>query len=285
MDESIPPSPPPLPNTTPRWRWAIHLLLLTAYPVTLGVVGAMNHSGSGQPMLPSNIRSLLAVLVAEAIIFSVIFAIALALSRPSARDLYLTWTNRWKSFVSGFVLSIGLRIAVMIAMLFLGVVLSLTGNANEQVIRQLQPDVEEMVSARGLVNNPLYFVLTLTVVSFVFGGLREELWRAGMLAGFNHLAPPLASRRKVETIAVLVSAVAFAFGHLPQGWGGVLLTGILGIGLGLIIVWKNSIWPAVFAHGFFDATTFALLYLMAKFPEMLPKGSQVAGSLLLQLLL
>src|SRR5258708_29145206 len=119
MDESIPPSPPPLPNTTPRWRWAIHLLLLTAYPVTLGVVGAMNHSGSGQPMLPPNIRSLLAVLVAEAVIFSVIFAIALALSRPSARDLYLTWTSRWKSFVNGFVLSIGLRIAVMIAMLFL----------------------------------------------------------------------------------------------------------------------------------------------------------------------
>lgn len=285
MDESIPTPPPLLLNTMPRWRWAIHLLLLTAYPVTLGVVGAMNHSGSGQPMLPPNIRSLLAVLVAEAIIFSVVFAIAIALSRPSARDLYLTWTSRWKSFVSGFVLSIGLRLAVMIVMLLLGVVLSLTGNANEQAFRQLQPDVEEMVSARGLVNNPLYFVLTLTVVSFVFGGLREELWRAGMLAGFNHLAPASASRRKVETIAVLVSAVAFAFGHLPQGWGGVLLTGILGIGLGLIIVRKNSIWPAVFAHGFFDATTFALLYLMAKFPEMLPKGSQVAGSLLLQLLL
>ena len=49
MDESIPTPPPLLLNTMPRWRWAIHLLLLTVYPVTLGVVGAMNHSGSGQP--------------------------------------------------------------------------------------------------------------------------------------------------------------------------------------------------------------------------------------------
>ena len=34
-----------------------------------------------------------------------------------------------------------------------------------------------------------------------------------------------------------------------------------------------------------DHKRIALLYLMAKFPEMLPKGSQVAGSLLWQLLL
>jgi len=52
----------------------------------------------------------------------------------------------------------------------------------------------------------------------------------------------------------------------------VLLTGVLGIGLGLIIFKKQSIWPAVFAHGFFDATTFLFLYVMVKFPNLLPKG-------------
>jgi membrane protease YdiL (CAAX protease family) len=35
--------------------------------------------------------------------------------------------------------------------------------------------------------------------------------------------------------------------------------GLLGLMLGLIIVLHKSIWPAVIAHGLFDATTFALL--------------------------
>ena len=39
---------------------------------------------------------------------------------------------------------------------------------------------------------------------------------------------------------------------------------ILGVGLGAIMVYHQSIWPAVFAHGIFDATTFALLPLALK---------------------
>jgi hypothetical protein len=36
------------------------------------------------------------------------------------------------------------------------------------------------------------------------------------------------------------------------------------------MVWRQSIWEAVLAHGFFDATTFALLWLIQKVnPELL----------------
>jgi membrane protease YdiL (CAAX protease family) len=34
---------------------------------------------------------------------------------------------------------------------------------------------------------------------------------------------------------------------------------VLGIFLGLIMVYHRSIWPAVLAHGFFDATSMAVL--------------------------
>jgi membrane protease YdiL (CAAX protease family) len=34
---------------------------------------------------------------------------------------------------------------------------------------------------------------------------------------------------------------------------------VLGFCLGLIMIFHRSIWPAVMAHGFFDATTFAIL--------------------------
>jgi hypothetical protein len=39
----------------------------------------------------------------------------------------------------------------------------------------------------------------------------------------------------------------------------VCLAGLLGLGLGVIMVLHRSIWPAVIAHGAFDATSMALI--------------------------
>jgi len=44
-----------------------------------------------------------------------------------------------------------------------------------------------------------------------------------------------------------------------QGPVAVGLTTLLGFGLGVIMVLHRSIWPAVIAHGMFDATSLALL--------------------------
>ena len=37
------------------------------------------------------------------------------------------------------------------------------------------------------------------------------------------------------------------------------MASVLGLLLGIIMVVHKSIWPAVIAHGMFDATTFALI--------------------------
>jgi membrane protease YdiL (CAAX protease family) len=37
------------------------------------------------------------------------------------------------------------------------------------------------------------------------------------------------------------------------------MTGLLGFGLGAIMVFHRSIWPAVIAHGMFNATSLALI--------------------------
>jgi membrane protease YdiL (CAAX protease family) len=50
-----------------------------------------------------------------------------------------------------------------------------------------------------------------------------------------------------------------------------LLAGALGVGLGLIMVLHRSIWPAVIAHGFFDATSMALLPYAMGLVQHLPK--------------
>jgi membrane protease YdiL (CAAX protease family) len=136
-------------------------------------------------------------------------------------------------------------------------------------VEHLRPEIENVVDARAL-EDPLYFALSLTLISFVVAGLREELWRAGMLAGLNALFPQLFNTPAGRWAAAGIAAVVFGIGHLTQGFGGVLMTAILGLGLGLIMMRHRSIWDAVFAHGFFNATTFAMLQWMARnHPEML----------------
>jgi membrane protease YdiL (CAAX protease family) len=134
----------------------------------------------------------------------------------------------------------------------------------EEKVQEYRPKIEAVIETDAL-NDPVYLALTLSLVSFVVAGLREELWRAGILAGLAGLFPAVFASRKGQFSAVLIAAVIFGIGHAPQGLGGVVLTGLLGIGLGAIMVWHRSIWVAVIAHGFFDATTFALLYIVTKF--------------------
>ncbi|PYK56902.1 MAG: hypothetical protein DME47_00830 [Verrucomicrobia bacterium] len=65
--------------------------------------------------------------------------------------------------------------------------------------------------------------------------------------------------------------VAFGGAHLPTGALAAVAAGLIGIFLGIILIIHRSIWPAVIARGLFDATTFALLPLIAnKFPQLRP---------------
>ena len=224
-------------------------------------------------MLPPTIGPLLIALGAELILFGAIFGIALAFSRAKVDNLFLRWRGGLQPVTSGFVYSILLRVTLLILMAVIAFVGSALTGGHEDWASRLRPETEQLIDVKALGDHPLYFLLNITFVSFGFAGFREELWRAGMLAGFNALLPGGLDQKAGRWFAIIFSAVAFGFGHLAQGWGGVLLTAALGLGLGSIIVWRRSIWPAVFAHGFFDATTFVMLYCLARFrPELLQSG-------------
>ena len=122
-----------------------------------------------------------------------------------------------------------------------------------------RPNPEAIVDVSAMRGNPVYFWLVLTVVSFVLAGLREELWRSAFLAGLRALWPQHFGSRAGQIVAVAVAAAFFGFAHLGMGLIAVLIAGLLGFGLGLIMVFHRSIWPAVIAHGMFDATSLALL--------------------------
>jgi hypothetical protein len=273
MEQSgLPPVIPesePERTTVPRWRWWIHLLILTAYPITLGVIGATFKRSEG-PLLPSDPLKLAGGIGGEILIFCIIFGAAILLSRSSVEDLRLRWTSGLAAVTRGLLYSIGLRVAIGVLVVAVTAVLSVAFGMKPQDLKKLNPEYEQLIDPKALVNSPIYLWLNVTVVSFLLGGFREELWRAGMLAGMAHVAPKWFTSSQGQIVAVCLAAISFGLGHLTQGWGGVFMTAFLGIGLGLIMVWHRTIWTAVFAHGFFDAASFLMIYLLTKYhPEWL----------------
>lgn len=255
-----------------QWRWWVHLLILTAYPIMAGLTVWLAASiGDAGPVLPTDTVSLAKAVIGELIVFGVLFTLAWLASRATAEQLLLKWRGGVKTVVRGFVYSLALRLGISVFLALASLIAVAVTRGNTAAAESLRPTVENIVNAQELSSNPVYLILNLTVVSFVLAGFREELWRAGMLAGLGALFPARLGTFKGQIAAAGIAAVLFGLGHISQGWGGVAVTALLGWGLGTIMVYQRSIWEAVLAHGFFNATTFALLFVMARWrPDLLP---------------
>jgi membrane protease YdiL (CAAX protease family) len=259
----------------PRWRWWIHLIVLGAYPL-LGLLASFAtgrvHNG---PALSGRVAGLLFVCASELLFFSVLFCLAWLASRASREELMWRWRPGWSVVPLGAAYSIAIRVGLVavavVVMAFLAASQVVTPEKVQQYVNVNRPDIESMVSVPAMRHDPAYYWLTLTLVSFVVAGLREEIWRAGTLAGMRALWPRAFGSRLGQCGAMVLIAVVFGTMHLRMGILAAVGAGVLGLFLGLIIVLHKSIWPAVIAHGLFDATTFALL------PWLLEKAHHLQG--------
>ena len=247
-----------------RWRWWLHVILLGILPVIVGVMGYLGRHRT-IALLPPTAAGLLQVCLLEMGFFAVVFAVAWLISRANAQQMLLPWRDGVMPLLLGFAGSIALRLLVMVLLMPIAIVWLLLNGKGASQLQQMRPGTEHLLDATALVRSPVYFVLCLTLVSFVVAGLREELWRAGLLAGFKALFPRQFETWRGRVIAVAVVSLLFGSGHTVQGWLGVCATTLLGMGLGAIMLWRRSIWEAVIAHGFFDASTFVALYFLTKY--------------------
>jgi membrane protease YdiL (CAAX protease family) len=244
-----------------RWRWWIHLILITGYLLLVGFLG-LRRTGTRTAVLSETVGGLLSVCGLESLFFGLIFGLACFASRATRDDLLLRWQGGFKPLFLGVGYSVALRVAVGLAVIAIGIVLVVTGVMTPESLKDFfssnRPDVEAVVNVEAMRHNPVYFWLTVTVVSLVVAGLREELWRSAFLAALKALWPQFGTPAG-KVLAVIICAVIFALGHLAMGPVAVFLAGLIGVGLGLIMVFHGSIWPAVIAHGLFDATSMAML--------------------------
>lgn len=270
MNPPLPPaiasphSPSPLKASVARWRWWIFLLLIGAAPLLVSLSGAAR-SGEQTPRFPKTIPALLLFCALEMAVFGVLWGVAWVFSRADKDALFLRWRGGWKPLAWGAFYSVALRAGIVVVMFLVLLWLTMLGFKPEQLVKLIQenqPDVARVFLPFLTQSDPLYRFLFITLISFVVAGLREELWRAATLAGLLHLAPRNWSQGARNGVALGLSSALFGLGHLYQGALGVVLTGIIGIGLGAITLRHRSIWPAVIAHGFFDATSFVALMMV-----------------------
>ena len=290
-------TPPVLPHpdaphpgaVRPRWRSVAFLLLVGFYPLILGVLSQFLQIGGASrgPALPPTIQGLILVCLESVAVFALFFGAGAWVGRPTRKELF--WRPmRGLDWFWGALWSIGVRLGAVVVVYgalapFLLVEAlqsksageAAAGPSIEERLQQFRPKLEALLEFDALAD-PIYLLLAITLLSFVTAGLREELWRAGFMAAVRDLLPRSwwtprprkpsehwlrwQLRRHGPTLLVAgLAAVVFGLGHLPQGIGGVVLTGVVGFILALVMIGHRSLWAAVIAHGFFDASTFVLL--------------------------
>lgn len=223
--------------------------------------------------MSGDVRGLLIVCGVEIILFSLVFGLGWLASRASREELLFRWRPGWRVVPLGIFYAVAIRFALFVVVMVVVVILLATHAFTPETLQGFvsanRPDVEKLVSVAAMRDNPTYFWLTVTLVSFVVAGLREEMWRAGTLAAIGALWPGTFASRSGQCVAVTLVAVLFGAMHLGMGPIAAVLAGVVGWLLGMIMIMHKSIWPAVIAHGLFDATTMALLpWAMEKLQDL-----------------
>jgi membrane protease YdiL (CAAX protease family) len=232
------------------------------------ILGASREAGDAA-ILPTHVPGVLLLCFWQLASFGAVFLLAAWLARLGPENLRLRWRGGWWVVPRAIGWSIVLRFGVGMCLAGAIVLWRFLSGASLENLAELRPEVESIVDVSAL-NDPLYLITSLTVVSFLLAGLPEELWRAGMLALLAGMFPRLFAGRFGPWLAIIPVALLFGLGHTPQGLLGVIATALLGMGLGAVMLIHRSTWDAVLAHGFFNAGTFAMLpWLADRFPELL----------------
>jgi len=243
---------------------------VAAVPIIAGTLGMVSH-GNG-PALSHTVAGLLGACLYQLLFVGVFLGVAWLFSRASKDDLLLRWRPGYWVVPLGALYSIAIRFVFYIAACVLVIVMLLCTHVTMTQIQTFfidhRPRIEKLLDLQAMTDNPVYFWLNVTLVSFVIGGLREELWRSSFLAGLCALWPRTFGSRNGGILGAGVAALLFGFAHTSQGWLLAAMVTVLGFFLGVIMNVHRSVWPSVLAHGFFDAASMAGIWALHHFPEL-----------------
>jgi len=217
----------------PRWRYLIDIVVLVAVTFLLdAVLGAF-------VQVPVNLAKGL-VLDAIGKVFLVGVGCGLVLlRRERLPDIGL---RRPESWMRTFMIGIGLAAIVFVAMY-----------VSEKA--GFRRDLSKFKDVQG--NPELAFFGVL--YAFIGAGFYEEFTFRGFL--MQGLAMLLGGSRGAWIAACVVQGALFGLAHAYQNPLGIVITGTLGVLMGLIVLASGrNLWLVIIGHGFFDASRFVLFY-------------------------
>lgn len=131
--------------------------------------------------------------------------------------------------------------------------------AGGPLVRALGADSPDVSLVMDLVTqSPAMLILWIVLVGWGSAAFGEELLWRGFL--FDRLLR-LPGLRGSVLPALLIQAVLFGLPHIYQGWGGVLVTGTVGLFFGwLRLRLLGNLWALIIAHGLVDTIMLVMGY-------------------------
>ena len=207
------------------WRWWLSLFLIGGYFVPAIFVHRKEH----RPALTHSVRGLLIVSTLDLGLFLLLYFVAARVSRATIRQLYLQWSSGWWAVPLGAIYSVGIRLTtigiVVVIAFFLLITHALTPEQMSGLTRPNPPNFDVLVDSQAMHPDHADHWLTITLISFVTAGLREELWRGGTLAALRELFPRTFGSRPGQVLAVALIAIVFGAGHISMGLYAAVIAG------------------------------------------------------------
>ena len=119
------------------------------------------------------------------------------------------------------------------------------------------PDVSAFDALKG---NLIAFLLVLVFIAWGTAAFGEEMLARGFL--ITRIETLFGGGRTALWSAVVLQAVIFGLAHSYQGLYGIVLTGLVGLVMGVVyVLGKRWLLPVILAHGLIDTISLTQLYL------------------------
>jgi membrane protease YdiL (CAAX protease family) len=218
---------------TGRLRYVIDIVALASVTFLLdAVLGAF---------IPAPI-SLERGFVLDAIGKLLLVGVAWGLIRLRGETLGDIGLKRPASWMRTFMIGIGLAAIVFVAMYL-----------SEKV--GFRRDLSKFKDVQGNLELAVLGVL----YAFIGAGFYEEFMFRGFL--MQGLAMLFGGSRGAWIVACVAQGALFGAAHAYQNPLGILITGTLGVLMGILVLASGrNLWPVIIGHGIFDASRFVLFY-------------------------
>ncbi len=229
--------------------------------IQLPTVAVVYFVGSSLPAIPTIVEHVRSGAQGEPVLGSAVVASTVMLGMSLALILCWAWLKRDRvvgeafnlsSPPIGWVRTIGwAAAATFVIFLIFGL-----GGAAVEALGFGAPDPGFLLDL--VTESPAMFALWIVGVAWLAAGTGEELLYRGFL--MDRLSR-LAGLRDKMWLVIVIQAVLFGLPHAYQGWGGVIVTGTVGLFLGWLRVRMNgNLWACVLAHAAVDTLAMSLAY-------------------------